>query len=349
VALTRDRLAGEFRALFEGLIQLLVTAIDEKSPYTGAHCRRVPVLTEMIADAACAASEGPLKEFTLSATERYELRIAALLHDCGKVTTPVHVQDKATKLEALFDRIDLVDVRFEVTRRELELAHLGGELEGDLNARLRELDDDRAFLRLCNTGGEFMDRALQDRVRAIAARWRWRAPDGKVRPILEPDEVANLTIARGTLSEADREIVNQHVVATIQMLEQLPYPKSLRNVPFIAGCHHERMDGCGYPNHLTREQMSLQARILGLADVFEALTAKDRPYKPGLTVKTVLGILSRMRDEGHIDPDVFDVFVREKVHLRYAAQWLDPEQIDEELLDEAALALIESARDGERS
>ena len=349
VALTRDRLAGEFRALFEGLIQLLVKAIDEKSPYTGAHCRRVPVLTEMIADAACAASEGPLKEFTLSPAERYELRIAALLHDCGKVTTPVHVQDKATKLEALFDRIDLVDVRFEVAKREVELAHSRKESTGDLGATLRAMDEDRAFLRQCNTGGEFMDRALQDRVRAIAVRWRWHGPDGTERPILEPEEAENLTIPRGTLSEAEREIVNQHVVSTIRMLEQLPYPKSLRNVPFIAGCHHERMDGAGYPNGLTREQMSLQARILGLADVFEALTAKDRPYKPGLTVKTVLGILSRMRDEGHIDSDLFDVFVGQKVHLRYAAQWLDPEQIDDDLLDEVTLSLLASARDGAAS
>lgn len=349
VALTRDRLASEFRALFEGLIQLLVKAIDEKSPYTGAHCRRVPVLTEMIADAACAATEGPLKEFHLTPAERYELRIAALLHDCGKVTTPVHVQDKATKLEALFDRIDLVDVRFEVAKRELELAHLRGESAGDLAATLRQIDDDRAFLRSCNTGGEFMDRALQDRVRAIAARWRWHGPDGSEHPILEPEEAENLTIPRGTLSAAEREIVNHHVVSTIRMLEELPYPKSLRNVPFIAGCHHERMDGAGYPNGLTREQMSLQARILGLADVFEALTAKDRPYKPGLTVKTVLGILSRMRDEGHIDPDVFDVFIGQKVHLRYAAQWLDPEQIDDELMDEVALVLLENARDGAAS
>jgi len=349
VALTRDRLAGEFRALFEGLIQLLVKAIDEKSPYTGAHCRRVPVLTEMIADAACAASEGPLKEFSLSPAERYELRIAALLHDCGKVTTPVHVQDKATKLETLFDRIDLVDVRFEVAKRELELAHARGEWTGDLAATLRTMDDDRAFLRQCNTGGEFMDRALQDRVRAIASRWRWRGPDGTERTVLEPEEAENLTIPRGTLSESEREIVNQHVVSTIRMLEQLPYPKSLRNVPLIAGCHHERMDGAGYPNGLTREQMSLQARILGLADVFEALTAKDRPYKPGLTVKTVLGILSRMRDEGHIDADLFDVFVGQKVHLRYAAQWLDPEQIDDDLLDEVTLSLLASARDGAES
>lgn len=346
VALTRDRLAGEFRALFEGLIQLLVKAIDEKSPYTGAHCRRVPVLTEMIADAACGTNDGPLKEFTLSETERYELRIAALLHDCGKVTTPVHVQDKATKLETLFDRIDLIDLRFEVVLRDLEMNHLrhGACDDAALEAAQRRLREDRAFLHRCNVGGESMDRADQERVRRIGGRWRWRGPDGEERPILSDEEIENLCIERGTLNERERDIINQHVVTTIQMLEQLPYPKSLRNVPFIAGCHHERMDGCGYPNHLTREQMSIQARILGLADVFEALTAKDRPYKPGMKVSTALGILERMRDEGHIDGELFDVFVREKVYLRYAAEWLDPEQLDDELLDDAAAHLVAGSR-----
>ena len=189
-----------------------------------------------------------------------------------------------------------------------------------------------------------MDRADQERVRRIAGRWRWRGPDGEERPILSDEEAENLCIERGTLNERERDIINQHVVTTIQMLEQLPYPKSLRNVPFIAGCHHERMDGCGYPNHLTREQMSIQARILGLADVFEALTAKDRPYKPGMKVSTALGILERMRDEGHIDGELLDVFVREKVYLRYAAEWLDPEQLDDELLDDAAAHLVAGSR-----
>jgi len=347
VALTRDRLAGEFRALFEGLIQLLVKAIDEKSPYTGAHCRRVPVLTELIADAACATQEGPLRHFALSEQERYELRIAALLHDCGKVTTPVHVQDKATKLETLFDRIELVDTRFAVARRELELAHArDGAEPAALAETLRRLDDDRAFLHRANTGGESMDDADQERVRTIATRWRWHGADGAARPILTDEEVENLCIFRGTLNAREREIINQHVVTTIRMLEELPYPRSLRNVPFIAGCHHERMDGCGYPNHLTRDQMSIQARILGLADVFEALTAKDRPYKPGMKVSTVLDILGQMKDEGHIDADLFEMFVREKVYLRYAAEWLDPEQLDEEMLEEAALAMVRRAGGG---
>ncbi len=340
IALTKEKLAGEFRALFEGLIDLIVHAIDEKSPYTGQHCRRVPILTELIADAACATREGPLRDFTLTEAERYELHIAALLHDCGKVTTPVHVQDKATKLEALVDRMELVDARFELLRRDALLAAgappPGEPLSGEqLAERLAALEADRAFLRRANVGGERMEREEQARVREIAARWSFRDAAGERRPLLSDEEVENLTISRGTLNERERELINHHVVASIAMLERLPYPRALRGVPAIAGAHHERMDGRGYPQGLVRSQISMQGRILGLADVFEALTAKDRPYKPGMPLRRVLGILDDMCKEGHVDPDLLEVFVREKVHLRYAVEYLDPEQLDEALLDEA--------------
>ncbi|HEY8119925.1 MAG TPA: HD domain-containing phosphohydrolase [Myxococcota bacterium] len=348
-ALTKERLASEFRALFEGLIGLIVRAIDEKSPYTGQHCRRVPILTELIADAACATREGALRDFTLSDAERYELRIAALLHDCGKVTTPVHVQDKATKLEAIVDRIELVDARFEILRRDVMLESGAGRTEPALDARgvderLRALEADREFLRHANIGGELMAPAAQQRVREIAARWSIRSAAGGALPLLSDEEVENLTISRGTLNARERELINHHVVASIQMLEQLPYPRALRGVPAIAGAHHERMDGRGYPQGLVRDQISMQGRILGLADVFEALTAKDRPYKPGMPLRRVLGILDEMCKEGHVDPDLLAVFLRERVHLRYALEYLDPEQIDDELYDEAiALGLVPGA------
>jgi HD-GYP domain-containing protein (c-di-GMP phosphodiesterase class II)/HAMP domain-containing protein len=348
-ALTKERLAGEFRALFEGLIELIVHAIDEKSAYTGQHCRRVPILTKLIADAACATREGPLRDFSLTEAERYELHIAALLHDCGKVTTPVHVQDKATKLEAIVDRIELVDARFEVLRRDALLAAGAVGAVGAVSAvgaapplaeralgeRLRALDADRAFLRHANVGGESMEPEQQRRVREIAARWSFRDAAGAARPLLSDEEIENLTISRGTLNARERDLINHHVVASIRMLERLPYPRSLRGVPAIAGAHHERMDGRGYPQGLVRSQISMQGRILGLADVFEALTAKDRPYKPGMPLRRVLGILDDMCKEGHVDPDLLEVFMREKVYLRYAVEYLDPEQIDDEFLDEA--------------
>jgi HD-GYP domain-containing protein (c-di-GMP phosphodiesterase class II)/HAMP domain-containing protein len=325
IAITKNRLVAEFRTLFEGVIQLTARAIDEKSPYTGDHCRKVPILTELIADSACAANQGALKDFDLTREERYELRVAALLHDCGKVATPVHVMDKATKLEAIFDRIELVETRFEILRRDLHPA--SGDAAA-LEARLRELESDLAFLRRCNVGGESMPEADREQVRAIARRHRFTAMDGSTRALLTPEEIENLTVSKGTLNDAEREIIQQHVVTTINLLNELPFPRALRNVPEIAGSHHEQIDGSGYPNGLRREAISMQGRILGLADVFEALTAKDRPYKPGRTLSETLEILESMRNAGQLDPDLHDLFISDKVYLRYAAEHLSPEQID---------------------
>jgi hypothetical protein len=274
--------------------------------------------------------------------DRYELKMAGLLHDCGKITTPVHVVDKATKLQTIFDRIALIDTRFEVLRRDAEIATLRRQLalrapqdapaeaalEQALAAQLAQLDDERAFLRRCNTGSEAMQEADQQRVRAIAGAHRWRAPGGAEQPFLDDDEVTNLTIRAGTLTGAERDVINHHIVATIRMLESLPWPRHLQNVPEYAGGHHERMDGKGYPRGLTREQMSWQARMLGVADIFEALTAADRPYKCGMKLSQALAIMRKMTDNGHIDPDLFDVFVRQRVYQRYAERYLEPQQID---------------------
>jgi len=329
IAISNRRLILQMEELFESFIKLINTAIDDKSPYTGGHCARVPVLTMMLAEAAHRTETGPLKDFRLTDQDRYELQMAGLLHDCGKITTPVHVVDKATKLHTLFDRIQLIDTRFEVLKRDAEIAMLRGELAPEAYAaRIRQLDDDREFLRRCNIGSEKMSDADIARVQAIA-RYRWRNAAGEEADFLTADEEENLTIRSGTLTAAEREIINHHIVVTIKMLESLPWPKHLKRVPEYAGGHHERMDGKGYPRGLTREQMSVQARLMGIADIFEALTAKDRPYKPGKTLTESLEILGRFKQNGHIDPDLFDVFIRQKVYLEYARQYLAPEQIDE--------------------
>ncbi len=342
IALTNRLLIQQLEVLFESLIELINTAIDEKSPYTGGHCKRVPTLTMMLAEAAHAATQGPLAQFRMSEKDRYELKIAGLLHDCGKITTPVHVVDKATKLQTINDRIELIATRFEVLKREAEVEMLRGQLRaeqaGDEQSARRaeeaylkkmvQYDADREFLRRTNIGGERMKSEDQARVSQIA-RYSWRNEKGELVRFLSRDEETNLNIPYGTLNGDEREIINHHIVATIKMLEALPWPRHLTNVPEYAGGHHERMDGKGYPRGLTREQMSVQARVMGIADIFEALTAKDRPYKPGKTLSESLGILGRMKENGHVDPDIFDIFVRNQVYLRYAREFLDPEQIDE--------------------
>ncbi len=348
VVITNRRLIERLEELFVAFTKVISNALDEKSPYTHGHCQRVPVLTMLLADAVHDNGEGPLRDFHLSEKDRRELEIAALLHDCGKITTPVHVVDKATKLEALFDRIDLIDTRFEILKRDARIRLLETRLdqpnltaaavqalEDDYAAYCRDLDASRDFLRAANIGGEFMSAEMQARVQTLAVAHCWRNPAGETVPLLTEEETAKLCIPKGTLSDDERKIINQHIISTINMLEALPWPKHLRNVPEFAGGHHERMDGRGYPKGLTREQMSVQARIMGIADIFEALTASDRPYKPGMTLSKSLAILGHMKLDQHIDPDLFDIFVRDKVYLKYAQAFLKPEQIDS--VDESTL------------
>ena len=343
VALTNRLLINQLEELFESFINLINAAIDDKSPYTGGHCQRVPTLTMMLAEAVHDTKHGPLKEFAMTDKDRYELKIAGMLHDCGKVTTPVHVVDKATKLQTIYDRIGVIDTRFEVLKRDAQIRMLNAklesldkgdrgiwpELEARLSAQIKQLDADREFLRFCNIGSERMAPDDQQRVFSIGTRNRWRDVDGhEDAAFLTDDEIKNLTIRAGTLTDEERKIINHHIEVTILMLESLPWPRHLKNVPEYAGGHHERMDGKGYPRGLTRDQMSVQARVMGIADIFEALTAKDRPYKKGKTLTEALTILGKFKLNGHIDPDMFDIFIRDKVYLRYAQQFLDPEQID---------------------
>lgn len=342
VALTNHNLIEGLKALFESFITLIADAIDEKSPYTGGHCRRVPEMAMMLAKSAVETKTGPLADFTMSEKELYELRIAAWLHDCGKVTTPEYVVDKATKLATIFDRIELVDSRFEVLKAQAEIEMLRKQIEAlqkgrpdrlpsmevQLRAYKEQLDDDREFIRKANIGGEFMTQEHQDRVRSIGA-YTYINDKGERVPFLSENEIYNLNIARGTLTNEEREIINNHIVVTINMLESLPYPKALKRVPEYAGGHHERMDGKGYPRGLTRDQMSIPARIMGIADIFEALTARDRPYKKAKTLSESLFILGKMKLDNHVDPDLFDLFIREKIYLQYAKQFLEPDQIDE--------------------
>jgi len=341
VTITNRNLIDAQKKLFDSFIQLIAAAIDEKSPYTGGHCRRVPILTTMLADAATNTKVGPLKDFSMTAEEKYELEVAAWLHDCGKITTPEYVVDKGTKLETIFDRIHLVDIRFEIIRRDAIIDALKRKLAetastGDFNPvkdhelqqQLAQIEADREYIRKCNIGGEYISAEQIARINSIASR-NWHNAYGKQEALLLDEEVQNLQIGRGTLSVREREIINNHVCVSIKMLQSLPYPKHLKRVPEYAGGHHEKMDGTGYPNGLTRDQMSMPARMVAIADVFEALTASDRPYKKAMSLTQSLSILGRMKLEGHVDPDLFDVFMHEKIYLKYARDFLDPAQIDD--------------------
>jgi len=341
VSLTGKSLIDDLHHLFESFVKVIALAIDEKSPYTGGHCRRVPELTMMLAEACINTQQGPLKDFTMNDEDIYTLKTAAWLHDCGKIVTPEHIMDKSTKLSTIYDRIETINTRFDVAKRDLEITYLREQLAKQTNTTpdniaqqtaeiltddVRLLEKDRQFLCFSNIGGEFMNEKDQQRVANIGQRTIFL--EGKNRSFLTDDEQRCLQIPRGTLLPEERLIINQHMDVTIQMLEALPFPKHMQQVPEYACGHHEHMDGSGYPRGLTREQLSIPARMMAIADVFEALIACDRPYKKGKLVSECLRIMAKMKHSQHLDPDLFDVFVREKVYLEYAKKFVASEQID---------------------
>ena len=347
VAITNKNLIKDLEVLFESFIKLIASAIDAKSPYTGGHCSRVPEITMMLAESVNEINDGPFAGIQFTDKEMYELKIAAWLHDCGKVATPEAVVDKGTKLETIYDRIHTVATRFEVLKRDEEIKYLKKQLKIQKDdslienqkkealkkartlylKRIKQQEDDKSFIEESNIGGEFMSQDRKDRVNKIAS-YRWK-DNGSPKPFFSEDEIYNLCISRGTLTPEERKIINDHIVVTIDMLEQLPYPKHLRNVPEFAGGHHEKLDGTGYPKGLNHSEMSVQAKIMAIADIFEALTARDRPYKKGKTLSQAMRILGFMKNDAHIDTELFEVFVKEKIYLKYAESFLDPEQIDE--------------------
>ncbi len=344
VSLQNKLLRDAQRDLLESFIKMIASAIDAKSDYTGGHCERVPVITEMLARAACDAKTGPFAEFNLSELEWYELHIAAWLHDCGKVVTPVHVMDKSKKLETINDRIDTVRARFEVMQRDARLAAYDREragehpatVRGELLQELNGLKDDLAFLEKTNFGGEFLPREGQERIKRIAERTLEMG--GQRVPLLTAEEVQNLSISRGTLTEKERLVINAHMVHTVNILNALPFPPQLQRVPEYATGHHEKMDGTGYPRGIFAGDMSVPARIMAVADVFEALTAVDRPYKQPKKLSEVMFIMGKMKEQHHLDPEVFDLFITSGIYRKYAQEHLPPELVD--AVDEQKLLAI---------
>ena len=346
VIVDKETLIGEQKILLESFIKMMAQAIDAKSPYTGSHCVRVPVLTEMLAEAACNDTDGFFRNFKMSEEEKYELHIAAWLHDAGKIVTPVHVMDKATKLETIYDRVHLVVARCEILKRDatiryLETLAVEGSNAKALKARNDEeiaaLDADIAFLKTTNIGGEFMEDAKIERLKSLAARSI--TVEGKPEPLLSENEVYNLSTRRGTITPEERQIMNDHMVHTVNMLESMPWPKHLQRVPEYATGHHEKMDGTGYPRGVLAGTMSIPARMMCVADVFEALTAVDRPYKKAKKLSEAMGIIGQFKKSNHLDPHIVDFFVTSKTYRKFAEMFLPPEQID--AVDEAAILAIQ--------
>jgi len=344
IALTNNRLIKDLQNLFESFVKTIATAIDEKSPYTGDHGRRVVELTIMIADKINRAKHGHFKDVSFNKNEMNELRIAAWLHDVGKVAIPEYVMDKSTKLTTVHDRIELLKTRFEIIKRDIEIDVLKKKLAqgtyADTDAprvtqsrKIKNLEEDYAFLVSVNRAVEYMSDESVERIKKIAKK-KWMI-DGRKQALLSDNEIENLIIRKGTLTDNERTVMNNHAAITYRMLSQMPFPKKLKNVPDYASSHHELLNGEGYPQGLKGDEISLQARILALADVFEALTASDRPYREGNTLSQALKILGFMVKDNQLDHDIYNLFVNEKIYIDYARRELCASQIDETEIREA--------------
>jgi len=344
VALTNTQLIQDLRNLLYAFIKSIATAIDEKSPYTGGHINRVVDLSLMIARKINETSQGKFENVYFSDDEIEELRLAAWMHDVGKITTPENVVDKSTKLETIVDRVHHIETRFNFIAKSIENIYLqkkimllesgeGSEseikhMDEELSAEIDTLGEELEFIKACNSPGEFMSDDKIERINEIAKKTY--TSNGESHPYLSDDEIENLCIRKGSLTGEEREIIENHATMTLKILNELPFPSKLSHVPEYASGHHEKLDGSGYPQHLGEKDLSLQSRIMAIADIFEALTARDRPYKEPMKLSQALKILGFMKKDKHIDPDILDLFIESELYYDYAKREMRSEQVDME-------------------
>ncbi len=340
-ALNNRQLIAGLKDLLYSFIKSIAAAVDEKSAYTGGHIKRVVELSLLVAKGINDQEDGPLAGKQFTDEELEELKIAAWMHDVGKITTPEHVINKQTKLEAIRDGAAEIRLRFKLIAQELENLFLKKkialleqnqdpvnfsmtQLEDELGNEKRQLESDLAFILQCNEGKSFLEDHQLQRLNDIAQRRLF--PDHV--PFLTAGELDHLSVRKGNLTPAERKIIENHVVATRKILQELPFPKNLQKVPQIAASHHEKLDGSGYPDGKDAAQLDLATRIMAIADIFEALTAADRPYKHPMPLSKALEILDQMEKEGHIDKDIVQLFREKRLFAPYAKEYLTPGQVD---------------------
>ncbi len=344
VSITNKMLLQGLENLLEAFLNSIIFAIGKKSPYTEGHIRRMVRLTLLLCE-AIHEDESTFQEKRFKTEDLKQINFAALMHDIGKLATPEFIVDKAAKLETLFDRISLVESRIEVIEKALHVSFLKEKItllsqgmndeivlkEHTLNSQMALLGEYRAFIQKHNTGTEFMSDEKVAMVQKIAQE-RWTI-DGVCYAILTENEAYNLSVQRGTLTEEERAIINEHAKISVDILTNLPFPKKYNKVPQISGNHHEKINGKGYPQGLKGDEISFEARILAIADVFEALTASDRPYKKANPLSVAMKILYFMAKEGDLDKDIVKFFYTSGLYLVYAKELLPESSIDEVTVD----------------
>lgn len=343
VAITNVKLIQDMEHLFSSFVKVMATAIDEKSPVTGGHIKRVADMTMVMAKTVNDQKEGPFADIYFDKDHLYELKTAAWMHDIGKVTTPVQIAEKGNKLEAIFDRIHYLSLKFlyfakdveaEGLKKKTELLKKGApankiqKLEEETEKKIQEIMDARKFVVLCNEPGEFMDNDKMERLKQVA---KMNYPvDGQLVPIINEDELLNLSVRKGSITETERYKMQDHASVTLKMLEQIPFTKKLQNIPRFAGAHHEFINGKGYPKGLKGDEIPIEARMLAILDIMEALTATDRPYKKAMPLAQAYKILGFMVKDGELDGQLVDLLIKNKVYERYLEEYGDQKSGDRE-------------------
>ena len=331
VSITNAKLIANMTELFEAFVKVMATAIDEKSPVTGGHIRRVADLTLTMAEVIHDIDEGHFKDKTFSPDQMYELRIAAYMHDIGKVTSPVEIVEKAKKLQTIFDRIQYVRLRMAYIIQKIKLEGQEAKIkilqngsspeklnsiEKETLEKLMEIEEIQRFINKCNEPGEFLDDEILVRLKEVSEK-TYIDDAGEQQPFITEDELVNLSIRRGSITEKERRKMQDHAAVTLKMLKQIPFTKKLKNIPDFAGAHHEFLNGKGYPLGLKGDEISFEGRLMAVTDIAEALTASDRPYKKAMPLETVYRILRSMVEGGELDPNLVELFIEKEVYKIY--------------------------------
>lgn len=356
IAITNVKLISDMERLFESFVQVMATAIDEKSPVTGGHIRRVANLTVLMAEELDKATSGPFKNVRYTPEQIYEIKVAGWMHDIGKVTTPVEIIEKSKKLQTIFDRIHHVDLRLEYAihcaltekiQTMLDLKNQGAspeeidKAEEEGNARAQSFRDIRTFIQFCNEPREFLEDDHVARLKEIR-RTSFKGLDGKVHYLLTDDELENLSIRKGSITEGERQVMKNHAKITLDMLNQIPFTKKLKNLPHFAGAHHEFINGKGYPLGLKGEEIPFEGRMMAVTDIAEALTAIDRPYKKAMPLNNVYRILRAMAEHDELDRDLVEFFIENNIYEKYKVRFEEsappPQETEKSTVTETQVA-----------
>lgn len=322
IFLTNIQLLRDIENLFNSFVDVMATAIDSRTPYNANHSRRVALLAGELARVINEEPDSRWGYETFDKDRIAQLVMAGWLHDIGKIATPLEVMDKSSRIER---PMELIMQRFDYIHSQLEKQYLEKKLalrststqeQAALDEwwekELQSLQETREFIIKVDNPATFVDKDLQEKVREIASR-TYKGITGEIFPWLKPDEVTALCVMKGTLTDTERQVMEDHVVVTGRMLSKMPFTAKLKDVPYFAAIHHEHLDGKGYPNRLAEDDIPVEGRILALVDVFDALTADDRPYKKAMPLEQALKILGFMVKDHELDGDLLEIFIKHQV------------------------------------